>query len=120
MARSEHLQPKSDLITGGIYTSRQKIRVSNKPQPKITETLIDYNSILDDVLRAYVNYVDQLFPNADFLSQQEGSHIKPGTKLSFILRSRYSNLTQMKLPKALAENFRKTVRNFLDKIRYRS
>ena len=124
MARQEQPQEVSPFITGGpagLFSpkTRRSTR-SPKTQPNMTETLADYKGLLDGILRSYTDYVDQIFPNADFLSQQEGSHIQPGTKLSFVLRSRFDNLTQMKLPKALVENFRKTVRTFLEKTRYRS
>jgi len=102
-----------------LYGSKpKKSSRKAKVQPNmVEETLADCKAFLDDILRSYTDYVDQIFPNADFLSQQDGSYIQRDSKLSFVLRSRFDNLTQMKLPKTMIKNFRKTVLSFLDKTR---
>lgn len=106
-------------IRGKLFTKVRKNsrRAAEKPQPKTANTIADLEHLHEDVLYAFSNHVDTVFPNANFLGQEDGSHIQPGTKLSLVLRTRYDPLTKMNLPKDIRENYRKTVRNFLEKLR---
>ncbi len=118
MAKNNHTTEVSPHITGGagLFSKPRKPKTSKNP-PKTAEMLIDCEELITKVLRAYTNFVNEMFPSANFLSMQAASHIEPDTKLSFILRTRYDNLTKMKLPKKLTNNYRKTVRDFLNEIR---
>jgi len=121
LQKPEHKQQLvSPLMRGGIYnkTKQRPITRLQKNPPKIVDTLEDFKACVNAVLLGISNYVDLRFPNADFLSKEKGSHVKKSTPLSFILRSRYPNLTKMTLPAALDVSFQKTVSNFLAKIRY--
>jgi hypothetical protein len=113
MARSAHIKPTSDLISGGIFSQRARRNSKPRQEPNSKEMINDYSGLMADLLLALTEVVDRTYPNADFLSNQSGSKIDPDTKLSFIIRTIFG-LSQMSMKPELINNYQKTLKNYLE------
>jgi len=115
MMRKSDQQPVSDLIRGGIFKLPRKRKTSTTEKPAAyVDILADYRSLLNDILTKYTNYINQVFPNADFLQSQPKNQIGAATPLSYVVRSCFAHLSQMKLNPKLVANYRRTIQDFLN------
>lgn len=121
MATSAHQQSQSPLLLWESNPQRAKKSSKERAKPAFQEAVRDYKYLLNDLTRTFTEVVDKAFPNADFLHRNNvpGSNIEKGTTLSFVLRACFG-ISQMKMPKELVENYRATLKKFLNDIQHNS
>lgn len=113
--RKQQPQNVSPLLKGGLFgpssnkTSRKKASV----EPGFASHLNSYSEMLTSLLKNLSVAADSLYPNTKFLSEVPGSKIEKGVRLSYILSACFG-LSPMKLNPALVENYKQTLKSYLN------
>ena len=117
MGRQARVEKPAGISGGGMFsTPKRAPRKAASEKPETERTIADVRALLEDTRRSLTTDVDVAAPKADFLTGP-GSHIQPGTPFSYVVRTRYENLTQMRPSQTVVDNNRTTVSKFLDAMR---